>query len=51
MFKLQDLNKYSSRLSYRDISHELSRSALGKIIPSEAERMRKLAIASYLNKL
>ena len=51
-FKLNDLGKYSQNLKFKDINtFKLERSALGKIIPDETERRKRLAKVSYLNKL
>lgn len=51
-FKLNDLNKYHKNLKFKDINaFKLNRSALGKVIPDETERRKRLAKVSYLNKL
>ena len=46
-FKLADIGKYSQRLNYKDMDWKMKRSALGKIVPNEEERRKKLAKASH----
>ena len=50
-FKLNDLAKYSQKLKFQDIASKFKRSALGKVIPDENERRKRLANISALNKL
>jgi hypothetical protein len=51
-FKLDDLGKYSKSLRPSDIKNQrFKHSALGKMIPDESARRRKLQKASYFNKL
>ena len=50
-FKLNDLNKYSMTLKFKDMSKLLERSALGKVVPQDEERRKRLSKASYLNRL
>lgn len=41
-FKLEDIGKYSQRLKSKDVNWKFERSAMGKIIPSDAARMKRL---------
>lgn len=50
-FQLKDLHLYSQKLKFKDINWVLKRTALGKRIPTDKEREKKLIKESYLNKL
>lgn len=50
-FKLNDLNKYSSKLKYKDMEWKFTRSAMGKIVPNDEARRKRLEKNSFLNKL
>ena len=50
-FRLEDIGKYSSKLRFKDINWKLKRSALGKVIPDNLGREKRLLKASFLNKL
>lgn len=50
-FHLKDLHLYSQKLKFKDINWVLKRTALGKVIPTDKEREKKLIKESYLNKL
>ena len=51
-FKMRDIKKYSQTLRPNDIKDwKFKLSALGKKIPDESERRRRLKKASYFNKL
>ena len=50
-FKLNDMSKYSQTLRFKDMNFKFQRSALGKIVPLDEERRKRLAKASYLNRL
>ena len=50
-FKLDDISKYSQRLKYKDINWKFERSAMGKIIPSDEARMKRLQKAAFINRL
>ncbi len=50
-FRQEDIGKYSSKLKFKDINWKLKRSALGKVIPENFEREKRLQKASFLNKL
>lgn len=50
-FRLRDLPKYSQKLKLNDVKWNFKRSALGKIIPSDNERLVRLHQASFLTKL
>ena len=50
-FQLKDLHLYSQKLKFKDINWVLKRTALGKLIPTDKEREKKLIKESYLNKL
>lgn len=50
-FKLQDLNKYSSNLKFKDINWKIKVSALGKKIPDVKQRKKILLKGSTFNKL
>ena len=50
-FKMNDLSKISATLRPNDMNWKLGRSALGKVIPDEYERRKRLAKVSYANKL
>jgi hypothetical protein len=51
-FKIKDLPKYSQTLRAKDVSKwKFKCSALGKRVPDEATRRRRLKKASYFNKL
>ena len=50
-FQLKDLHLYSQKLKFKDINWILKRTALGKQIPTDKEREKKLIKESYLNKL
>ena len=40
-FKLQDLDKYSKKLRYKDINWQLKKTALGKALPNDVERNKQ----------
>jgi len=42
---------YSQKLKFKDVNWVLKRTALGKLIPTNKEREKKLIKESYLNKL
>lgn len=42
---------YSQKLKFKDVNWVLKRTALGKLIPTNKEREKKLFKESYLNKL
>ena len=50
-FKLEDISKYSQRLKHRDIDWKFERSAMGKLVPSDAARMKRLQKAAYINRI
>lgn len=50
-FKLDDISKYSQRLKPKDMNWKFERSAMGKLIPSDEARMRRLQKAAFINRL
>ena len=50
-FQLQDLNKYSQKLRYKDINWKLKLTALGKVIPDVKTRKKILMKGSHFNNL
>jgi len=50
-FKLQDLNKYSKSLKFKDINWKIKLSALGKVIPDVEQRKKILFKGSHFNTL
>jgi hypothetical protein len=50
-FKLEDLNKYSSKLKFKDINWKIKLSALGKVIPDINKRKKLLVKGSHFNTL
>ena len=50
-FQLQDLNKYSQKLRYRDINWKIKLTALGKVIPDVTTRKKILLRGSHFNTL
>ena len=50
-FKLQDLDKYSKKLRFKDINWQLKKTALGKALPNDVERNKQYERKIYLDKL
>jgi hypothetical protein len=41
-FQLKDINKYYKNFKYKDVTWKMKRSALGKMIPDESARRKRL---------
>lgn len=50
-FRLDDIGKYSQRLKYKDINWKFERSAMGKIIPRDEARAKRLQKAAYITRM
>ena len=48
IFKLDDLHKYSQKLTLKDVNWKIKMSALGKMIPDASKRKKILFKGSHL---